>query len=107
VDNSEILISVTSEHSMKLDDSLDVAVSTDSTEFVRVVKVFFQTSCEGVLDAQTKIQSMVSGVPFEELRVVRSVEEYREMFTRILSSAKNDVTLVVNLPNPKLLPQNS
>ena len=51
--------------------------------------------------------SMVSGVPLEELRVVRSVEEYREMFTRILSSAKNDVTLVVNLPNPKLLPQNS
>jgi len=62
VDNSEILISVTSKHSMKLDDSLDIALSIDSTEFVRVVKVFFQASWEGVLDAQTKIQSMVSGV---------------------------------------------
>ena len=107
VDNNEILISVTSEDSMKLDDSRDVALSTDATEFVRVVKVFFQTSWEGALDAQAKIQSLVSGVPLEELRIVRSVEEYAEMFTRMLSSAKNDVTFVVNLPNPKLLPQNS
>lgn len=107
IDESEILISVTSEDSMKLDDSRDVALWTDSKEFVRVVRVFFQTSWEGSLDAETKIQALLSGVPLEELRIVRSIEEYGEMLTRMLSSAKNDVTFVVNLPNPKLLPQTS
>ncbi len=105
VDDGEILISVTSDDSMKLEEIRDVGLWTDSVEFARVVRTFFQNAWETALDAEAKVQAIVSGVPVEELKVVRNIEEYSELLARMLSSVKTDVTFVVNLPNPKLLPQ--
>ncbi|MBI2184069.1 MAG: hypothetical protein HYU39_03825 [Thaumarchaeota archaeon] len=106
VDDSEILISAVSEDSMRLDEASDVSLWTDASDFVRVIKVFFEETWETSVDADARIRSLTTGMPVEELRVVSQGEDYTTILSRMLASAKTEIILIVNIPSPGIFPEN-
>ncbi|MCD6530517.1 hypothetical protein J7L06_09600 [Candidatus Bathyarchaeota archaeon] len=103
VDGKEVLTSISLEDSMSLNTERDVGFWTDSKDYLKAVEAFFDEIWGESLDADLVIESMKTGRVIEEIRVLNSMEDYVDLYVKMISSAKSEVLVLTDdLKEPSL-----
>ena len=74
--------------------------------FISVLKAFFTQMWQSGVDASRRIEELKSGIQIGETLVIKSFEEAWKKVTKILESAKKDVTIITSSQSINRLAEN-
>ena len=104
IDEEETLSSVAMDDSMSMTTQNDTGLWTNSQSFVSTMKTFYDALWSMAPEASTVINTLLTGERPYEFITIRSFEEYRETFRKMLEKSAKSVDIIVksiqDLPSP-------
>jgi len=104
IDEEETLSSVAMDDSMSMTTQNDTGLWTNSQSFVSTMKTFYDALWSMAPEASTVINTLLTGERPYEFITIRSFEEYRETFRKMLEKSAQSVDIIVksiqDLPSP-------
>ena len=94
VDNGETLTTVAMDDSMSMTTRDDSGFWTDAPGFVASMRIFFDALWSTTNGASVVIRALRTGVAPEEIRVIRSREEYLRAFSEMVGRSESTVDLM-------------
>jgi sugar-specific transcriptional regulator TrmB len=94
VDNGETLTTVAMDDSMSMTTKDDSGFWTDAPGFVASMRIFFDALWSTTTGASVIIRSLRTGVAPEEIRVIKSREEYLQTFGEMVDRSESTIDLM-------------
>ena len=96
IDENETLTTVAMDDSMSMTTQEDTGLWTNASSYVTVMKVFFDALWRLAPEAQEIVEAMKTGRVPQELRIIRTQEDYNEIFREMIKQSKSEVDIMVN-----------
>lgn len=105
VDNSEALTTASMDDSMSMTTQRDTGMWTNASSYVAALRTFYDAVWSLATEAEPLINSLETGMPLEEIRVIRKGEEYNTLFRDMLRRGTRSIDVMIR--DPLALPVSS
>jgi len=107
IDESEALTSFAMDDSMSITTQGDRGLWTNATDFVMAIKTFFDAVWATAPDAREVLETAKRGTTPQEIRLIRTQEEYAETYRNMTEASKGELLILANdLGSMPLLKEN-
>ncbi len=107
IDESEVLTTFAMDDSMSITAQGDRGLWTNATDFVMAIKTFFDAVWAAAPDAREVLETAKRGTAPQEIRLIRTQEEYAETYRNMTETSKGELLILANdLHNMPLLKEN-
>ena len=98
IDESEVLTTFAMDDSMSITTQADIGLWTNASDFVMAIKTFFDAVWKTAPDAREVIEATKHGTTFQEIRLIRTQDEYIETYRSMIDSSKEELLILAKDP---------
>jgi sugar-specific transcriptional regulator TrmB len=103
IDDSEALVTVSMDDAMRMNTQDDTGLWTNATSFISVMNVFYDALWSLASDVSSVIQAMKTGKALQEMKTLRSQEEFHETLVEMIRRSQSSMDILIKDFDPPVL----